>query len=313
MQVLTIIIPVFLLICIGKILKETHILSDDGIKQIKNMAVNVFLPVMAFDSLIHGSFSSDSIVLILIEIFILFAAFFIGFPLKKFFDKSICDYVPYALTTYEGGLFGWSLIAILVTQKNMFSIITMDSFSGIFVFTIMATGLKMLAGKKMSFKETTLSIITNPIIIAVILGFIGNAFQLGTKIDNSQFKGLYTTIINYLIQPLSSLILICIGSGLVLDKNILIKGLKLAFFRYLVQFILCALILFIISKTIGLTPVLKISLLMYMSVPTSFMLSMYATDKKAIEFTSSYLSLQILISLLIFCAISVYSNLNYNF
>lgn len=313
MKILTIIIPVFLLIFIGKLLKSKNILNDEGIKQIKNMAVNVFLPVMAFDSLIHGSFSSDSIVLIIIELFILFAGFFIGFPLKRFFDKDICDYVPYAMTTYEGGLFGWSLIAILVTQKNMFYIISMDIFSGIFVFTVMATGLKMLAGKKMSAKETMISIITNPLIIAVILGFIGNAFKLGSLIDNSKFSELYTTTINYLVQPLSSIILLCIGSGLVLDKKVLAKGLKLAFFRYLIQAVLCVLVLFILSKTIGLTPVLKISLLMYLFVPTSFMLSMYATDKKAIEFTSSFLSLEILISLVIFCAISVYSNLNYQF
>lgn len=310
MTILETVIPVFLMIFLGKFLKSKNIISDSGISCIKSISTNVFLPVMAFDTLIHGSFSLDSLLLIGLEIFILFTAFGLGFLFKRFFDPSINGYVPYAMTTYEGGLFGWALIAILVGHKSeaMFSIVSMDIFSGIFCFTVMATGLKFLAGQQMTKKEIFISIITNPLIIAVILGFIGAAFNLGEIIDNSKAANLYTKTVNMFIQPLSPMILICIGSGLVFDWNVLKKGLKLAFLRYGIQIILCLITLLVISITVGLSPELRVALLVYFFVPTSFLLSMYANDKEAIEFTSAYLSLQIIISLIIYSAISIYAS-----
>lgn len=305
MAILETIIPVFVLIFLGWGLKRIGLLNDSGVSVIKNLSTQVFLPVMAFDSLIHGTYSKDSIVLIGLELFILFAAFGFGFLFKPMFDEKLSGYVPYAMTTYEGGLFGWALIAILVGQENLYYIVSMDIFSGVFVFTIMATGLKMLAGEKMSRKEVVKSIATSPLIIAVVLGFIGAALGLGQIIDNSPAAGLYSRTTGFFTAPLSPMILICIGSGLVFDWKILSKGLKLASLRYAVQIVLCVIVLFIISKTIGLNLILKKTLLVYFFCPTSFLLSMYAKDKDAIEFTSGFLSLQILISLVIYSVITV--------
>ncbi len=307
MTILETVIPVFLMIALGKLLRSMNLITDNGIACLKSLSTNVFLPVLAFDTLIHGSFTKDSLVLIAIELFMLFAAFGAGFLFKRFFPSDINGYVPYAMTTWEGGLFGWALIALLVGQKSeaMFSIVSMDIFSGVFCFTIMSTGLKMLAGQKLSRKEIAVSIATNPLIISVILGFAGAAFHLGELIDSSVCAGLYTKVTNFFIQPLSPIILICIGSGLVFDFSVLSKGLKLAVFRYGLQIVLCAAVLSFISATIGLSPDMKTALLVYFFVPTSFLLSMYATDRKAVEFTSGFLSLEIIISLAIFCGISI--------
>lgn len=309
MTILETIVPVFLMILLGKFLKAKEIITDSGISSLKSISTNVFLPVMALDTLIHGSFSVNSLLLIGLELFVLAAGFGIGFFCKRFFEPQIKGYVPYAMTTYEGGLFGWALVSLLVGSKSsaMFSIVSMDIFSGVFCFTVMATGLKFLAGQQMSKKEIVISIVTNPLIISVVLGFIGAFLHLGDIIDNSKFAGLYTKTTNFFIQPLSPMILICIGSGLVFDWNVLKKGLKLAVFRYAVQLILCVIVMTVITLTIGMYPALKVALLVYFFVPTSFLLSMYATEKDAVEFTSGYLSLQIIISLIIFSEISIYA------
>lgn len=305
MNILETIVPVFVLIALGYILKKTGLIQDAGIAVIKKICTNVFLPVMAFDSLIHGSFSKDSLLLIGLELFMLFAAFGVGFLFRPFLDEKVRGYVPYAMTTYEGGLFGWALIAIAVGQENLFYIVSMDIFSGIFCFTVMATGLKMLAGQNMTKKEIVVSICTNPVNISVVLGFIGAAFGLGELIDNSACSGLYSKLTGFLTQPMSPMILLVIGSGLVFDGAVLRKGLKLAGLRYGLQLVLCAIVLFIISKTIGLNPILKKSLLIYFFIPTSFLLSMYANEKESIEFTSAFLSVEILISLIIYTIISI--------
>lgn len=300
MTILETIIPVFLFIALGKFLTVKKVLTDSGIACIKSVCVNVLLPVMAFDALISGTYSKDSIILIALEFFALFSCWGVGFYLKRFFDKSISGYVPYAMTTYEGGLFGWALISLLVGQKNMFYIVSMDIFSGVFGFTVMATGLKMLEGERLTKKEITLSIVKNPLIISVVLGFLGAALGWNDAIHRSSWAGIYAKTTSWFIQPLSPLILISIGSGLVFDKEVLKKGLKMAGIRYLIQIVVCVLVLTAIYYTVGLSWVLKMTLLMYFFCPTSFLISMYSRKKEAVEVTSAMLSVQILVALLVF-------------
>ncbi len=307
MVILETVVPVFLFIAIGKFLKAKDIITDESISFIKFICLNIFLPVMIFDSLAHSEFTSDSFVLIGLMVFCLFFAFACGFFFKRFFDKDVCDYVPYAMPTYEGGLFGIALITILVGQRNIAQILSMDVISGVFVFTVMATGLKLISGQKMTKKEVAASICTNPVLISVALGFVAAATGFGSVIDSSAFANLYTKTTNFFIQPISPLILICIGSGLVFERQVLAKGLKLALLRLFVQGTLCATTLVVLSLTGIINPVLKISVLVYFFVPTSFLLSMYTRDQKSIEFVSGYLSLQILISLTIFSVVSVYA------
>ncbi|MCQ2982487.1 MAG: hypothetical protein MJ178_07015 [Treponemataceae bacterium] len=305
MVILETIVPVFLLIALGKFLKDKNFLTDAGVACLKDISINVFLPVMAFDALIHGTYSKDSIILIGCELFSLFFCFGMGFLVKRFFTGNLKGYVPYALTTWEGGLFGWALIGILVGSGNMFYIVSMDIFSGIFCFTIMTTGLRMLNGQKMSGREIALSIIKSPLIIAVILGFTGVFLGWADAIDNSVWFPLYTKVTGFFIQPLSPIILLCIGAGLTFDISILKKGLKLACVRYAVQIVCCLCVLGIIQLTMGVTWVLRTTLLMYFACPTSFLINMIGDDKETTAVTSSMLSLQILVALVVFSILAV--------
>src|SRR5574344_2772164 len=173
MQILETIIPVFLLIAIGFFLKKGNLLTDAGIASIKKLAVNIFLPVTAFNVLINGNITKESFLLMGMIIVILFAAWGLGHLYKRFFDEKIRDYIPFITTAFEGGMFGWALISILVGPQNLFLIIPMDVTNGVFGFTFMTTCLKILDGQKMTKKETALSVVTNPLVIAVVLGFIG--------------------------------------------------------------------------------------------------------------------------------------------
>ncbi|MBQ0038902.1 MAG: hypothetical protein KBS64_00550 [Treponema sp.] len=305
MTILQTIIPVFLMIALGKVLKNKNILTDKGIADIKNICVSVLLPVMAFDALIHGTYSRNSILLIALEFFMLFSAWGLGFAIKRFFNVSIRDYIPYCLTTYEGGLFGWALISILVGPENLYYIVSMDIFSGVFGFTVMYIGYKIINGEQPSKKEIALSIAKNPLIISVVLGFAGAALGLGKLIDESEWSGLYSKIVSMFTAPLTTLILVSIGAGLVFDRTVLSRGITFTLVRYLVQTVIAAIVFFTIEHTIGLNRVLLATLLMYFSCPPSFLVSIYSRKKEAVEFTSAVISLQILVSLVMFSVLLI--------
>ncbi|MCK9170284.1 MAG: hypothetical protein M0P01_07700 [Treponema sp.] len=305
MQILETIVPVFLLIGLGVILRKKNLLTASGVSSLKKLLINVLLPVTAFNVLINGTITRESFLLIAVMIVILFAAWGIGHVYRPFFDKKIRGYIPLIMTTFEGGMIGWSLVSIIVGTQNLFLVIPMDVINGVFGFTFFAANLKILAGSRMTRRETVKSVLGNPLIIAVVLGFAGSAFHLGTRINNSAFAGTYNRCILYLTGPLSPLMLICIGFGLTFNRETFFTGLKVTVLRYVTVGVLTAAALFFLYRIHTPSPVLLVALLTYFSVPTSFLLQMYTDDKDVTEFTSSVLSLEIIASLLIFSILSV--------
>ena len=304
MIILETLVPVFLLICLGKFLSHKKILSAEGTASIKNICVNIFLPVVAFDSLLHGTYTANLAVLMAMEILALGLGFGAGFLLRKFFEPGIRPYIPFAMTTFEGGTLGWALVAIIVGQKNLYYIVSMDIFCCIFSFSVMAVGFKMINGEKLTKKEIVFSMIKNPLVISVILGFACGILGVAEKIDSSKFASIYSKLVSTLSVPLTPLILICIGSGLVFDKKLLLKGAKFAVTRYFVQAIVTLIVFAIIQKTIGLNKILCYSIIMYFCCPPSFLISVFAQKKEGIEFSSAVLSLMIIVTLIVFSVLA---------
>ena len=174
--------------------------------------------------------------------------------------------------------------------------------NNIFVFTVVTTGLTLISGKKQTTKQVINSIIKSPIIISLILGIIGALFNLGEKIDNSNLSGTYNRIISFLTEPLSSMILLCIGAELEFEIDILKKAIKLFFVRFATMAVLISLSLFVISKIINVNFIFVKSMIIYFLSPSPFILLMYTNDEKVNKFLSGFLSLQIIMSL-IFCII----------
>ena len=59
-------------------------------------------------------------------------------------------------------------------------------------------------------------------------GIIGALFNLGEKIDNSNLASTYNRIISFLTEPLSPMILLCIGAELEFELDIFKKAVTAA-------------------------------------------------------------------------------------
>ena len=183
----------------------------------------------------------------------------------------------------------------------------MDIFSGVFGFTVMYIGYKIINGEQPSKKEIALSIAKNPLIISVVLGFTGAFVGLGKIIDESAYAGLYSKIISIFTAPLTTLILLSIGAVLVFNGTVLSRGTKFVLIRIFIQAIICMIVFKIIDLTIGMNRILLASLLMYFSCPPSFLISIYSQKKEAIEFSSAVISLQIIFALAVFSILLILS------
>ena len=90
---------------IGIFCRKKNILTDEGIRSVKNLVIQIMLPVMIFNSLLSVDYSGDLAVLMIVMFSETALGLVLGFALKrtaKLFDRIF----PYMLTCAETGMVG---------------------------------------------------------------------------------------------------------------------------------------------------------------------------------------------------------------
>ncbi|MBQ4527954.1 MAG: AEC family transporter [Clostridia bacterium] len=170
-----VVFPIFVMMALGYFIKTIKLISSDTIRQMNSVIFKVFLPLMIFKNVYESSisdvFSVKLALFVIICIFVIIALLFIIIPLiekdrKKrgvliqaiFRSNFVIFGVPVSEALCGGENSGTSalLVAIVIPIFNFMAVVTLEVFKG---------------SKP---KPTTVikGIITNPLIIASIVGLI---------------------------------------------------------------------------------------------------------------------------------------------
>ncbi len=173
------VLPILLLILLGYGLRRSGMLTDDFSKLGSKLVFNVFLPVMLFNNVyeIEG-FSSINWTMVWYVIAIICLLFVLGYVSALFATKvperrgviMQCAYrsnfaiIGIPLASALGGTEAIAMTAVVsafsIPLYSIFSVVSLTMF------------MRDSSGKRQSAKSVLLSIITNPLIIAVLLGFV---------------------------------------------------------------------------------------------------------------------------------------------
>lgn len=297
-------IPILLLILTGVLLKKIKFISDDVIDGVKKIASNVFLPFVIFNALVGTSFSKDTIVIVIAAFFILSVCFGLGFVGKKLNKKEYRDYIPFASTLFECGMIGYALTEPLVGKENLYHTATIDIAGVLFCFTIWIVMMQRIVNqdeKQDNKKENVIvSMFKSPTFIAALLGIFFSITGLGKLMLESSVGAIYQNVADMFSAPLTPIILVCLGYGIKITKENILDAFLLVVQRMAIAFVAVAAAWLIFGRFINLTPELKISVLMYYSLPPSLLISVYPRGKKSQEVMACMMSIYILVSLIIF-------------
>ena len=298
-KMLETVVPVCLMVVIGMFCRKKKIVSEQGINELKNLLINVLLPVLIFNVMATAEFSMDSI-LIFITIFLLYSIMFAaGFGVQKIFKSEIKTFVPYVMVCVECGMIGYALLSVLKGADKLYYLATMDLATALFGFTIYVTSLKNLGeGKKQSVKETILDMVKTPTLMAAVLGVIAAVTGLGNGIVTSSLGGLYEKAVEMTTASISPMILICIGYGIHFEKATIKMALKLTVLRGIAFALMFAISYGIIKYFVGMNELLLTSMVIYFILPPTFIISVYTKTKKQTEYISGMLSLYMGITLI---------------
>ena len=234
-QVITKIIPIFLLILVGYVLRRTQFITDIGIHALKKIIVNITLPFVLFKAFFIMELKKEYIVIVLLTITMYITSHTAGKLLQKikFLNYRL---MPYFTASCAFGLLGIPLFQIVFGEENLNYLSILGIGNEFFTWFILITLLKFDLNHEKFSLQTVSNFMKSPMIMGVITGLLLNIFKINTIIlNNFILKGFYDGL-DALAGIATPLILIVTGYGMVINKHYLKQSIKYVSVRLVVLF-----------------------------------------------------------------------------
>lgn len=258
-----IVAPIFLVILLGYILKQSLILSDDVWHQINQVTYWVLFPALLFNKTSMIDFEGYSIGYYAISMMVGFlVAVAVAYVVCRFYgmgaealssviqgsgrhNSFLALAVISQLLGEQGEVVGALAVAVMVTFSNILTI----------VFLTM-----ILSGQGKAKPSIIAEVLRNPFIVSIAIGLVFNFAgwrQLPVLHDFSSYLG----------QAALPLALICVGAGLKFVGSA--KHLVPCIIACMAKMVLLPLVVFFTARYLEISPILTISAVVFASVPTS--------------------------------------------
>lgn len=303
LSVLEMLFPILSLLTIGSFCKRFNIIDEAGLNGLKKIISKICLPVVLFNAFFNAPYDSKTILVFLVVYFGFLVSLGCGFLLKRYVSP-YGRFFPFLLTCAEGGMLGYALYGILLGQQTSFAIV--DLGQTVFAYTIFLGTLKYVDSKTVSIKALVKNMATNPCFLGMFFGIILGLTNIDTLVHASKFSGILVSVLEMIMLPTGSIVLIIVGYELSLKIDLIVPVLKTVFFRLLVMSILLFLAIYIISSTVGLDREIFFALLILYSLPAPFVIPIFANVGKDAPYISTTVSIHTLFTLLLFTIISIF-------
>lgn len=188
----------------GYLCSKQNIITKDNQGKFTNFVLNILMPCMVFHSFKELTLQklSEAFSVLLISLVICLCSMVLGRLLSPLFKKENRKVMRYALIVNNAGFAGLPLARELFGDSGLM-------LASVFLVPIRifmwSAGVTILSEKKPSMKETAIKLITNPNIIAVIIGMIRGLSQIA-------LPAFLDTALSNLAGCVSPMSMIIIGS-----------------------------------------------------------------------------------------------------
>lgn len=303
-EIISKVLPVFLLFLLGYIFKRTGFLSPQTASQMKKLVANITLPALllrAFMSMVPGK---DELLLALM-MFIICAVLLIGSQLLMRIIGKKGDIRGYMVSGFEAGMLGYALFLSVFGNAALPVFATVDLGQVLFVFVVLMPMLLARSGADSdgsgiagSTARTALrNVVTSPVVWAIIggliLGILGRSLQISPE-PFAPISG-FLEIVGNLTVPVIAL---AIGYELSFSREIMGKALLFVLIRKVVLLGIALLLVRILPVQSELTALAFMTMLL---LPPPFVVTLAAKDDEQ-GLVSGILSLSTIISIPAFAA-----------
>lgn len=168
-----VVLPIFLLMCIGILLRKVKIFNDEFLEKGNNFAFKVLLPTLVFNNIYQSRISEEvNVNLIIFAVVIVLGTIGLMFLIVPRFEKDNRNIGIIIQGIYRSNfvLFGVPLSSNLFGDSNLAVVTTLVAII-IPIYNFMAVIiLEWYSNNKSNYKKTVVNILKNPLIIGSVLG-----------------------------------------------------------------------------------------------------------------------------------------------
>lgn len=303
------IIPLLVLLTMGYIFDKKNFLSHNTISEIKNFILNITLPALLFTAFLDIKFKKEYLVIILLVLFINIFMLFIGKKVTPLI-KSNDPYLKLMFSGFEMGMLGIPLFTAIYGIENVKYIGIVDIGHEIFIwFILLGILFKLRQDRKdVSYVGLFKSFISSPVIIAILLGLLGNIIGFGSLKENNLLIISFMESIEIIAGLTVPLILLIIGYEMEFKAQDLSLPLKIIGIRMLILIPLALIInKYLFTQLLNLEIMYNVALFTMIIMPPPFIIPLFINEKEmeTRKYIYNTLSLSTIISISVFIIFTI--------
>ena len=305
-QILSMVLPVLVMILLGRLCAAQGILNDERHAGLKSIIGDILLPVVLFNAFFTAQYDGKLLLVFALVFISCLLALVAGFALRRFV-KPYDRYMPLLMTSFEGGMLGYALYALIAGQNQTAMYAMVDIGQTMFAYTVFLAALKSAEGGKMSPKAMVMNMVTNKACIGMTLGIVLGALGVHKAIAPTGFGVVLTELISFITAPTSAMILLVVGYQLNFSKRLMKPVAITLALRLGVMAVVFALVSLVLFAIIPYDKLLMLALMLQYTLPAPFIIPLYADLKEDGEYVSTTLSMGTLLTVVLFVFIAAFS------
>ena len=298
-QILSMVLPVLAMILLGRLCAACGILNDERHAGLKAIIGDILLPVVLFKAFFTAQYGGKLLLVFALVFGSCLLALLAGYALKRFV-KPYDRYMPLLMTSFEGGMLGYALFALLAGQDQTATYAMVDIGQTMFAYTVFLAALKSAEGGRMSPKAMLVNMATNKACIGMALGVY-------RAIAPTAFCTVLMEMIAFITAPTSALILLVVGYQLKVSKKLMKPVAVTLGLRLVVMAVIFGLVSLVLFALIPYEKPLMLALMLQYTLPAPFIIPLFADLKEDGEYVSTTLSMGTVLSVLLFVFVAAFS------
>ena len=300
MEIITKMLPLFLLMAIGFFAKQKNLFSDAFMDGIKKLIVMIVLPAVLFDAFSTMTLQVSYLLLFLLVFLYCVLLYVIGIGLHKQFPVVFSrTYTKGYMTGFEFGMIGVGLFGAIWGMDKLPVVMLIGIGHELFIWFVYVLFISKTGESSTRLANTIGRFLKTPTILAILLGIVANLTGLRAVMDNTAIGQSMLAAVGFLKPLTSPLILIVIGYTMVFHRTHLRETVAYIVVRTSLVLGLGALTLFAIQRLIpGLDPLFATAFIAFILLPAPYILPLYIKEEEEAGFFTQLLVYSTVVSLI---------------
>ena len=299
-KVLEIVVPIFATILLGVLARKKNRMSEEANQGLQQFVMKFCLPCVLFNSCLTANFGTESLTAMVLVMPLILLSSLWSFKIRK--KKYPYHNLPQIFSSQETGMLGIPLFMTLFGTAQAYRMGILDVAQSVVAIPVIAI-LSADTGKNPSAGYVIKKVFQSPLLLMSLLGLTLNLTGAMDVLD--EIGGIITETTGFLAQPVSAVILFCVGYNFSLGKGNRKHVFRICGLHFAVFGIFCVMIqgfLFFVPSVDAET---RWSILLYCALPGSYLTAGLGKTKEESAVAASVCSILTVICLVIFCIMAI--------